>query len=236
VTTVANDAGPARVDAPDELAEVEGVDDLAAYRDMTALARFAWTPFLNNPKLERRLHRITAPTLVAWPSNDKIIAVAHGNRYADLIPKAEFAMVEDCRRHLHGQRGGVKRRHRGRDEPDTAGHQGSHDGAGQRQRARRQARQQGERLVFRGSPRRRAEGAEAVHRRQYRGQGHHYRRQDEPADGNGRAKNFYTPKGSSKAQLLEAKENLQRMLAAVPLTDDERAAVDGSACPASPTP
>jgi hypothetical protein len=37
---------------------------------------------------------------------------------------------------------------------------------------------------------------------------------------------FYTPKASSKGQLLEAKENLQRMLANIPLTDDERAAVD----------
>jgi integrase len=37
---------------------------------------------------------------------------------------------------------------------------------------------------------------------------------------------FYAPKGSTKAQLLEAKNNLQRMLAAIPLTDDERAAVD----------
>jgi hypothetical protein len=61
---------------------------------------------------------------------------------------------------------------------------------------------------------------------------------------------FYTPKGSSKAQLLEAKENLQRMLACIPLTDDEQAAVhDGQAAldqllerladvptPAGPTP
>ncbi|MFF7756182.1 hypothetical protein ACFZCP_45030 [Streptomyces sp. NPDC007971] len=38
---------------------------------------------------------------------------------------------------------------------------------------------------------------------------------------------FYTPKGSTKGQLLEAKENLQKMLASIPLTDDERAAVDG---------
>lgn len=37
---------------------------------------------------------------------------------------------------------------------------------------------------------------------------------------------FYTPKNSSKAQLLEAKDNLQRMLASVPLTDNEKAAVD----------
>ncbi|HEY5182630.1 MAG TPA: tyrosine-type recombinase/integrase [Dermatophilaceae bacterium] len=37
---------------------------------------------------------------------------------------------------------------------------------------------------------------------------------------------FYTPKDASKGQLLEAKDNLQRMLANIPLTDDERAAVD----------
>jgi integrase len=41
---------------------------------------------------------------------------------------------------------------------------------------------------------------------------------------------FYTPKDSSQAQLLEAKDNLQRMLTSIPLTDDERAAVeDGQA-------
>jgi integrase len=37
---------------------------------------------------------------------------------------------------------------------------------------------------------------------------------------------FYAPKKSSKGQLLEAKDNLQRMLATIPLSDDERAAVD----------
>jgi len=37
---------------------------------------------------------------------------------------------------------------------------------------------------------------------------------------------FYTPKDSTKAQILEAKDNLQRMLVSIPLTDDERAAVD----------
>ena len=37
---------------------------------------------------------------------------------------------------------------------------------------------------------------------------------------------FYTPKDSSKAQLVEAKANLQRMLVSIPLTDDESAAID----------
>ena len=51
---------------------------------------------------------------------------------------------------------------------------------------------------------------------------------------------FYTPKDSTKAQLLEAKDNLQRMLTAIPLTDDERAAVDDGhdrrGRPAGPAP
>ena len=37
---------------------------------------------------------------------------------------------------------------------------------------------------------------------------------------------FYLPKGSTRGQLLEAKENLQRMLATIPLTEEERAAVE----------
>jgi integrase len=41
---------------------------------------------------------------------------------------------------------------------------------------------------------------------------------------------FYVPKTSTKAQLLESKANLQRMLVEIPLLDDERAAVeDGGA-------
>lgn len=37
---------------------------------------------------------------------------------------------------------------------------------------------------------------------------------------------FYAPKNSVKAQLVEAKGNLQKMLVSIPLTDDERAVVD----------
>jgi hypothetical protein len=37
---------------------------------------------------------------------------------------------------------------------------------------------------------------------------------------------FYVPKASSKGQLLEAKDNLQRMLIEIPLTEGERAAVE----------
>jgi pimeloyl-ACP methyl ester carboxylesterase len=77
---------------------------LAFYRDMTALARFSWAPFLNNPKLERRLHRITAPTLVVWPGTDKLVPIEHGRRYAELIPNAEFAVIEGCGHAMYFER------------------------------------------------------------------------------------------------------------------------------------
>jgi hypothetical protein len=40
---------------------------------------------------------------------------------------------------------------------------------------------------------------------------------------------FYVPKGSTKAQLLESRSNLQRMRTDIPLTDDEIAALDDDA-------
>jgi pimeloyl-ACP methyl ester carboxylesterase len=90
------------------IAEVPAQPDLdfvlAQYRDLTALARFSWTPFLSNPKLERRLHRITARTLVVAPSQDRLIPVAHARRYAELIPGARLCEVADCGHAMYFER------------------------------------------------------------------------------------------------------------------------------------
>lgn len=81
------------------------VDDIiAGYRDATALARFCWVPFLANPKLERRLRRITAPTLVAWADSDRLIPIEHGHRYAELIPRSRFTVVTDCGHAMYFER------------------------------------------------------------------------------------------------------------------------------------
>jgi pimeloyl-ACP methyl ester carboxylesterase len=82
-----------------------GIDEiLAAYRDRTALARFCWSPYLCNPKLERRLHRISAPTLVVSPSQDRLIPIAHGRRYAERIPAARFTEIGDCGHAMYFER------------------------------------------------------------------------------------------------------------------------------------
>jgi pimeloyl-ACP methyl ester carboxylesterase len=66
---------------------------LQAYRNDTALARFAWHPFMNDPKLERRLGRISAPTLVVCTEGDRIVPLAHGERYAERIPDAQLEVL-----------------------------------------------------------------------------------------------------------------------------------------------
>jgi pimeloyl-ACP methyl ester carboxylesterase len=66
------------------------------YKDKTAFATVAWSPFMCDPKLERRLRRITAPTLVLWGAEDRVVPVAHGERYAALIPDARLTVLPGC--------------------------------------------------------------------------------------------------------------------------------------------
>ena len=68
VTTLFHDPAAGAGMFPDE-PDVDFI--LATYRDLAGLARYGWAPYLNNPKLERRLHRITAPTLVLWADDDR---------------------------------------------------------------------------------------------------------------------------------------------------------------------
>jgi pimeloyl-ACP methyl ester carboxylesterase len=77
---------------------------IAAYREATSLARFSWVPYLSDPKLERRLGRITAPTLVVAPADDRLIPVAHARRYAALIGGADYAEVAECGHAMHVER------------------------------------------------------------------------------------------------------------------------------------
>jgi pimeloyl-ACP methyl ester carboxylesterase len=69
---------------------------LQAYRNDTALARYAWHPFMNDPKLERRLGRITIPTLVLASAQDQIVPRAHGERYAERIAGAKLEVLENA--------------------------------------------------------------------------------------------------------------------------------------------
>lgn len=77
---------------------------LATVRDQAGLARYGWVPYLNNPKLERRLSRIAAPTLVLWADDDRVIPIEHGRLYAERIPDATLQIVQDCGHAMYFER------------------------------------------------------------------------------------------------------------------------------------
>lgn len=60
---------------------------------MAATARLGWNPYLHNPKLRKRLHRITAPTLVIRAIHDTLIPDAHSRAYAEEIAGSQYVEV-----------------------------------------------------------------------------------------------------------------------------------------------
>ncbi|MCY3805692.1 MAG: alpha/beta hydrolase [bacterium] len=69
---------------------------MRAFKEKTSFARLAWNPFCCNPKLHLRLHRVTAPTLILWGSDDRFVPQAHGERYGELIAGARLEVIGDC--------------------------------------------------------------------------------------------------------------------------------------------
>jgi pimeloyl-ACP methyl ester carboxylesterase len=67
---------------------------LAAARNREATARNAWSPYMHDPKLRGRLHRIRVPTLLLWGTADRILSEPYGRAYAAAIPGARFELIE----------------------------------------------------------------------------------------------------------------------------------------------
>jgi pimeloyl-ACP methyl ester carboxylesterase len=62
-------------------------------RNREATARYAWSPYMHNPKLKARLHRIRIPTLFLWGTNDRILSEAYGRAYSAEIPGSRFETI-----------------------------------------------------------------------------------------------------------------------------------------------
>jgi len=63
-------------------------------RNREALAHFGWSPYLHDPKLKGRLHRIRIPTLFLWGTADRILSEAYGRAFCAAIPDAQFETIE----------------------------------------------------------------------------------------------------------------------------------------------
>jgi pimeloyl-ACP methyl ester carboxylesterase len=69
-------------------------DVLVAARNREATTRFGWSPYLHNPKLKGRLHRIRIPTMFLWGTADRILSEAYGRAYCASVAGARFETIE----------------------------------------------------------------------------------------------------------------------------------------------
>lgn len=62
-------------------------------RNRAALAHLGWNPYLHDPLLGDRLHRIAAPTLVVWGDDDRVVSPRTAERYAAAIGSARAVTI-----------------------------------------------------------------------------------------------------------------------------------------------
>ena len=101
---------------PDEVAELAYFDpaahkrdyknlpekeSLVAARNREATARLAWSPYMHNPKLKHRLHRVRLPTLFLWGTADRILSEKYGRGFCSMIAGARFETVERAGHYPH---------------------------------------------------------------------------------------------------------------------------------------
>jgi pimeloyl-ACP methyl ester carboxylesterase len=66
---------------------------ITQYRERMTLASLAWNPNYD-PKLERRLERITAPTLIIWGALDKLIPPVYGETFNKGIKGSQLVSLQ----------------------------------------------------------------------------------------------------------------------------------------------
>jgi pimeloyl-ACP methyl ester carboxylesterase len=62
-------------------------------RDREAAALYAWSPYMHDPKLKGRLHRVRIPTLVLWGAADRLVGETYGRAFATALPSAKFETI-----------------------------------------------------------------------------------------------------------------------------------------------
>src|SRR5215470_9642817 len=70
-------------------------------RNREASARYGWSPYMHNPKLKGRLHRIRIPTLFLRGVADRVLTEHYGRAYCAAIPGARFETIAHAGHYPH---------------------------------------------------------------------------------------------------------------------------------------
>lgn len=70
-------------------------------RNDEAASLYGWTPYMSNPKLSARLHRLSAPSLVVWGAEDAIVSAAYREAWRAALPQAEVETLAEAGHRIH---------------------------------------------------------------------------------------------------------------------------------------
>jgi pimeloyl-ACP methyl ester carboxylesterase len=79
--------------APMPGASMPAEDLEVVLRNQESAMYYGWKPYMHNPKLRQRLHRIACPTLLVWGEEDRVVAPSYGRAFGASIPNAEFIAI-----------------------------------------------------------------------------------------------------------------------------------------------
>ena len=77
-----------------DASQMSDAELLTRARNRQTLALVTWEPYLHNPKLKHRLHRIDRPTLLIRGAQDGLISNDYAAAYAGLIPGARLITID----------------------------------------------------------------------------------------------------------------------------------------------
>ena len=62
----------------------------------TALGVYTWDPYMHNPKLPHRLHRIKIPAHFIWGASDGLVTTDYGKKFCAMINGATMTIIEEA--------------------------------------------------------------------------------------------------------------------------------------------
>jgi pimeloyl-ACP methyl ester carboxylesterase len=78
---------------PADPAAMSDEELLVVARNRETLALLTWEPYMHNPKLKHRLHRVDVPALFLRGASDGIVSAEYLERYAALLPQARLDTI-----------------------------------------------------------------------------------------------------------------------------------------------
>jgi pimeloyl-ACP methyl ester carboxylesterase len=65
-------------------------------RNAESVCLFGWSPYLYNPKLHLRLHRIKVPTVLLWGEDDRLAPLEYAKSFAAKLTQGRLETLEAC--------------------------------------------------------------------------------------------------------------------------------------------